>query len=98
MKRLKGSVSNMENYVSSESFVPVGLKWWNNSYVYDAILIILFNVWCENPETILHVWNELGNEHLDFLITAFESHIHYHMGMNFYNLEEIWDFMRHRFM
>jgi hypothetical protein len=52
-KRLKGSVSNMENYVSSESFVPIGLQWRNNSCVYDAILTILFNVWRENPETIL---------------------------------------------
>jgi hypothetical protein len=98
MKRLKGSVFNMENYVSSESFVPIGLQWQNNSCVYDAILTILFNVWHENPETILRVWNELGNEHLDFLITVFKSCIHYHMGMNFYNLEEIQDFMRHQFV
>jgi hypothetical protein len=84
--------------MSLESFIPVGLQWQNNSCVYNAILTILFNVWCENPETILHVWNELSNKHLDFLITAFESHIHYHTGTNFYNLEKIQDFMRHWFV
>jgi hypothetical protein len=97
-KRIKGSISDTENYVSSESFVPVGSQWRNNSCAYDAILTILFNVWRENPERISRAWNELGNEHLDFLITAFESRIHYHMGMSFYNLEEIQDLMRHQFV
>jgi len=52
-KRLKIShdaVSNVNTtHLSPHVLVPIGTQWQNNSCAYDAICMVLFNVWCEDP-------------------------------------------------
>ena len=81
--------------------VPLGTRWSNNSCAYDAVFVILFNIWRENPIASSTLWRTLESELLDMLITSFETHVSFHASgtsqqSQHFSLEEIKDFMRRR--
>ena len=76
--------------------VPLGTRWSSNSCVYDAVFVILFNIWRENPIACSTSWHTLESELLDLLITSFETHDSFPASgtSQHFSLEEIRDFMR----
>ena len=54
--------------------IPMGTHWQNNSCAYNAVLIILFNVWWEDPDAIQVDWQELQSVQLNELLSTFQSH------------------------
>jgi hypothetical protein len=80
--------------------VPLGTRWSNNSCAYDAVFVILFNIWRENPIASSTSWRTLESELLDLLITSFETHDSFPASLSgtsqHFSLEEIRDFMRRR--
>jgi Helitron helicase-like domain at N-terminus/PIF1-like helicase len=78
--------------------LPLGTSWSSNSCAYDAVFVILFNIWREDPIPTSTLWHTLQSEFLDLLITSFETHEsfpHARTSQRF-SLEEIRDFMRRR--
>jgi hypothetical protein len=90
-------VSDAVTHLSPDMPIPVGTQWKTNSCVYNTIITILFNVWCENLVAMTMKWSELNNDTLNYLTAAFEKHVDYydHMGTNSYTLEQIHDCVRH---
>ena len=76
--------------------VPLGTQWQNNSCAYDAIITVLFNMWCDpNPESALE---DTQCEMFDSLIQSFRTHERYQVdsGSPSYSLEQIREFFRRR--
>ena len=99
LKRFHDTVSDGKAHLSPRVLVPLGTRWRNNSCAYDAICTVFFNVWQENPAEITLSWNELGNDLLNTLSTAFNSSchdLHLHITSASYALEQIRDDFRHR--
>ena len=98
-KRLKIShdtASFTNTHLPPKVLVPVGTQWENNSCAYDAVCTVLFNVWCEDPVKTTLSWNELDNDLLNSLTTAFESHVDILTESTSGSLERIRDEFRHR--
>ena len=99
VKRLKSShnaESDGKFHLSPRVLVPIGTRWRNNSCAYDAICTVLFNVWRENPAETTLSWNEIGNDILNTLSAAFNSHHDLNTTSASYTLEQIHDDFRHR--
>ena len=76
--------------------LPLGTSWSNNSCAYDAVFVVLFNIWRENPMSTSTSWRTLRSEMLDLLITSFETHDSFPGPSQRFSLEGIRDFMRRR--
>jgi len=76
--------------------VPLGTSWSNNSCAYDAVCVILYNIWRENPILTSNSWRTLQSELIDLIITSFESHNSFPGTSQRFSLEEIRDFVRRR--
>ena len=76
--------------------LPLGSRWSNNSCAYDAVFVVLFNIWRENPRLTSTSWRTLQSELLDLLITSFESHNSIPGTSQRFSLEEIRDYVRRR--
>jgi hypothetical protein len=98
VKRHKTSVSNTTCCIYLNMLVPIGTQWDSNSCIYDVIITILFNIWCEDPNIIAIVWNEISNNLFNSLITLFNSYKYSHSGMASYTLKQIHNFMRCHFL
>ena len=60
--------------INIQTNVPVGTQWHNNSCAYDAVITILFNIWCDDPDAISEDWGEFHCNMLDSLTQEFERH------------------------
>ena len=80
--------------------LPLGTSWSNNSCAYDAVFVVLFNIWRENPVACGTSWHTLQSELLDLLITSFERHVSLPVRVSGsesshqFSLEEIRDLVR----
>jgi len=90
------AVLDVNTQLHPHVLVPIGTQWQNNSCAYDAVCMVLFNVWHEDPAETMQSWNELDNEILNSLTTAFNSHVDIHTGLTSHSLEEICDEFRRR--
>ena len=98
-KRHKSSHNTIlhgNTHLPPKVLVPIGTRWQNNSCAYDAICTVLFNIWREEPAEMTLSWNELHNDLLDTLTTAFNTHVDFHTGSTSYSLEQIRDQLRRR--
>ena len=99
IKRLKDShnvVSDANTHLSPYVFVPIGLQWQDNSCAYDAVCMVLFNIWCEDPAETTLSWNEIDNNILNSLTADFASHEDIYSGSASSSLDQIRDNLRHR--
>jgi len=78
-------------HLSPHVLVPIGTQWQNNSCAYDAICMVLFNIWHEDLEEMMLSWNKINNNLLNTLTTAFASHADIHTESASYSLEQICD-------
>ena len=76
--------------------LPLGTSWLNNSCAYDAVFVVLYNIWRENPISTSNSWHTLQSELIDLLITSFETHVSFPGTSQRFSLEEIRDFLRRR--
>ena len=77
--------------------IPLGTTWRNNSCVYDAVFVVLFDIWRENPASTSASWQGLQSELLDSLMTSFETHKSFQVDCitsRRFSLEQIRDFPR----
>ncbi|KAF8229842.1 hypothetical protein L208DRAFT_1016193, partial [Tricholoma matsutake] len=51
----------------------LGTTWQNNSCPYDAVITILFNVWCQDPANYTAMWQQMGSGKLNLLAAGFEQ-------------------------
>ena len=99
-KKLKVShtaASSANTHLPPCILTPIGTQWQNNSCTYDAICMVLFNVWCEDLAKTILSWNELHNNLLNMLTTDFNSHVDICAGSDSpsCSLEQINDFLKH---
>lgn len=59
---------------TTQTNVPVGTQWHNNSCAYDAVITILFNIWRDDPDATTDDWHEFRCDMLDSLSQAFHRH------------------------
>ena len=56
------------------SAMPEGTIWSNNSCAYDAVLVILYSIWSDNPESFNEKLGSLNNEFLNNLLLRFTDY------------------------
>lgn len=98
IKKIKYDTSGSTNTSNPmlRLYLPIGTRWSNNSCAYDAVFVVLFNIWREDPIPTSTLWRTLQSELLDSLITSFKMHDSFQVPSTSqrFSLEEIRDYMR----
>src|SRR6266536_2419017 len=88
-KKQKTSASSS----GSHNNAPIGLVWDadNHSCAYDALFVILHDIWLDNPRILSKWFRDVGNKHLTALSKGFKQYLKGELS-----LEDVRDSVRHQ--
>jgi hypothetical protein len=75
MSPIQGKVRRITNNAENNDNIPMGLRWDGDNYscAYDALFVILYNIWIDRPDIWTRQFHNIGNKYLTALTNGFKE-------------------------